>query len=125
MSKTTYRMMLPLLAASWFLTCGGGSCKDSSDDGPDYVPGEVAVWFVPGTTESQVEGLASDLGVGVRDIRDYPWPPSGVDRATFVVPEGEESEWVPVIEESPIVDHADLNHTGSVGPPPPGGSASM
>ena len=124
MSKTKFGKVLPLLAASWFLTCGGSSCKDSSDDGPDYVPGEVFVRFLSGTTQAQVEALASDLGLTVRDIAFYLEAPSEVHSAIFVVPEGEELDWIPVIEESPLVRFADLNGY-SYGGPDAGCSAGM
>ena len=125
MSKTKFHKALPLLAASWFLTCGGSTCKDSSDDGPGYVPGEVFAVFVAGTTESEVEALASDLGIQIRRIYFYPESSSQVDSAVFVVPEGEELEWIAVIEESPIVDSAYHNHTGSIPEPGSGCSAGM
>ncbi len=125
MSKTRFRMILLLLAASWFLTCGGSSCKDSSDDGPEYVPGEVWVRFVPGTTQSEVEALAGDLGLTVQDIAFDLEAPSDVRRAVFVVPVGEELDWIPVIEESPIVRYATLNSIATGGPDPIGCSAGM
>ncbi len=118
MSKATFRRMLPLLAVSWFLTCEG------SDDAPDYVPGEVFVRFVAGTTQSQVEALASDLGLEVNDIIFDIDPPSDVFAAVFIVPEGEELDWIPVVEESPIVSYACLSYIGHGGPPP-GCSAGM
>ena len=118
MSKTKSCRVLPLLAASWFLICGGGSCTDSSDDGPDYVPGEVLVRFMPGTTQSEVETLASDLGLEVGEIRFDIDSPADLKWAIYIVPVGEELDWIPVIEESPIVSYADLNGYSYGGRPP-------
>ena len=79
--------------------------------------------FVRGTTQSQVEALASDLGLTVQDIAFDREAPSEVRRAIFVVPEGEELDWIPVIEESPIVSYAHPNYY-VYGDPDAGCSAS-
>ena len=101
-----------LLALLWFLCCTG----EDDVERVDYVPGELIVRFVPGTTQSEVEALAGDLGVGVRDIRFDLDSPSDVWMAVFVVPEGQEVEWIPIVEESPAVKYAALNAVGYIGP---------
>jgi hypothetical protein len=108
--QTTSRIAVLLMAASLLATCSSTTGPNEATPSPeqsDIVPGQVIADFSNDVSLAGAQAAISELGLS--------WIATLSDRlriATVGVPVGEESEWVTKLKQHPLVDRAQLNHTG-------------
>ncbi len=98
-----YKLWLLILAMITITSCKKNQCED----GP--VPGEVIIEVLDNESPNTVDSLVVSHGLSIESTR------SGDDNwYLIIVPEGEEEEWIEVLEEESIIELAERNQIGCI-----------
>lgn len=109
--KTRRKKLLPVLIAILILTSGllVGGCL-SNDSEPQYVKGEIAVYFKTNVTKENATEIIYSFNCSADSWRDR--SPSTKERVDWLaivnVPEGEEKKYVRMFENHTAVHSANL-----------------
>ena len=91
-----------------------GSCSNSTrpqpaatEDGSNFVPGEVMVQFIQSISEDEALAIVEEYGLTWRQ-----WLSRRLRVGLIGTPVGEERNWVATLNSDPRVLVAQVNHTG-------------